>query len=240
MSSAVPKLDQRIARGEATREQILDAASQVLSEEGGAGATTRAVADRAGVRLSLVHYHFGSKGGLLAELLERENAHLLERQESLYAGPEPLAEKWRTACAYLREDLRSGYVRILWELWAASLADEELAQRWREAMAGWRGLLEAVAERWAADRGLHLPVPARALATLVANAFQGAEVEILAGVSEQQAPHIEALEAIGALIEWFEHIHADAAPPASIMSAPKPPVRPQGSRGKHPPAVGAK
>ena len=222
MSSALPKLDQRIARGEATREQILDAASQVLREEGGAGATTRAVADRAGVRLSLVHYHFGSKGGLLAELLERENAHLLERQESLYAGPEPLAEKWRTACAYLREDLRSGYVRILWELWAASLADEELAQRWREAMAGWRGLLEAVAERWAADRGLHLPVPARALATLVANAFQGAEVEILAGVSEQQAPHIEALEACAALIEWFEHIHLDAVHSPSTVLAPIP------------------
>ena len=135
MSSALPKLDQRIARGEATREQILDAASQVLREEGGAGATTRAVADRAGVRLSLVHYHFGGKGGLLAELLERENSRLLERQKSLYAGPEPLAEKWRPACGYLREDLRSGYVRILWELWAASLADEELARRWRGDLA---------------------------------------------------------------------------------------------------------
>src|SRR5919108_6565433 len=132
MSSALRKLDQRIARGEATREQILDAAGQVLSAEGGAAATTRAVAQRAGVRLSLVHYHFGGKGGLLAELLERENSRLLERQQSLYAGPEPLSEKWRTACAYLREDLRSGYVRILWELWAASLADEALARRWRE------------------------------------------------------------------------------------------------------------
>jgi hypothetical protein len=93
---------------------------------------------------------------------------------------------------------------VLWELWATGLADEALAQRWREAMAGWRTLLEEVAERWAAERGLELPLPPRALATLVANAFQGAEVEMLAGVSEEQAPHLEALEACADLIEWFE------------------------------------
>jgi AcrR family transcriptional regulator len=201
MSSAV---DLRVARGEATREQILEAASEVLRSQGGAATTTRAVAERAGVQLSLVHYHFGGRGGLLAALLERENVRLLERQQDLYAAAEPLAEKWRTACAYLREDMRSGYVRVLWELWAVGLADEELARRWREAMAGWRTMLGQVAEDWAAQHDLQLPLPPRALATLVANAFQGAEVEILAGVSEDEAPHLEALEACAELIEWFE------------------------------------
>jgi hypothetical protein len=93
---------------------------------------------------------------------------------------------------------------VLWELWAAGLADEELAGRWRDAMAEWRTLLRDVAERWAAEHGLELPLPAPALATLIANAFQGAEVEILAGVSEEEAPHLEALEACADLIEWFE------------------------------------
>jgi AcrR family transcriptional regulator len=204
MSSVPERLDRRLVRGEATREQILDAAAEVLRVEGSAATTTRAVAEQAGVRLSLVHYHFGGKGRLLAELLERENAKLLARQQALYAGPEPLAEKWRTACGYLREDLRSGYARILWELWATGLADETLAERWREAMAGWRTLLERVAEQWAAERGLELPLPPRALATIVANVFQGAEVEILAGVSEREAPHLEALEGCADLIEWFE------------------------------------
>jgi AcrR family transcriptional regulator len=204
VSSPAPKIDQRVVRGRATREQILDAAAGVLQSEGGAGATTRAVADAADVRLSLVHYHFGGKGGLLGALLERENTRLLERQEALYAGPGRLADKWRTACAYLREDLRSGYARVLWELWSAGLADEELARRWREAMAGWRTLLERVLERWAAEHRLELPLSPRALATLVANAFQGAEVEILAGVAEHEAPHLEALEAVADLIAWYE------------------------------------
>ena len=204
MSSAAERVDQRLVRGEATRELILDAAAELLGGEGSAATTTRAVAERAGVRLSLVHYHFGGKGALLAELLARENAKLLTRQQALYAGPEPLAEKWRTACRYLREDMRSGYARVLWELWATGLADEELAQRWRESMADWRTLLEEVAERWAGEHELELPLRPRALATLVANAFQGAEIEILAGVSEKEAPHLEALEACADLIEWFE------------------------------------
>src|SRR2546429_9877652 len=166
MSRSAPNVDMRRARGEDTRAQILDAAREVLAEHGYASTTTRGIAEVAGVQPSLVHYHFGGKQQLLAAVLARENAQLLERQRDMFAGPGPLAEKWLTACAYLREDLRSGYVRILWELWAAGLADEALARLWREAMAGWRGLLESVAERWVAEVGIELPLSTPALATL--------------------------------------------------------------------------
>jgi AcrR family transcriptional regulator len=209
MASPAAKVDLRKARGAETRTQILDAARRALAEHGYAGTTTRGVAERAGVPLSLVHYHFGGKQQLLAAALDRENERLLERQRGLYGGPGPLAEKWRTACAYLRDDLRCGYVRILWELWAAGLADRELAARWRDALAGWRDLLTRVAEEWSRERGLELPLPARALATLVVNAFQGAEAEILAGVTEEEAPHLEALEGCASLIERAERTSHD-------------------------------
>jgi hypothetical protein len=71
-------------------------------------------------------------------------------------------------------------------------------------MAAWRVLLERVVADWAAKTGVELPMSARAIATLVANAFQGAEVEILAGVPEEQAPHYEALESVGVLIARLE------------------------------------
>jgi AcrR family transcriptional regulator len=138
MSSPARKVDLRRARGDDTRVQILAAARDALAENGAAATTTRAIAERAGVQLSLVHYHFGGKQQLLAAVLDLENERLLERQRELFAGPDTLAEKWRSACAYLRDDLGSGYVRILWELWAAGLDDEELAARWRGAIAGWR------------------------------------------------------------------------------------------------------
>src|SRR6266480_906960 len=209
VSSPAKKVDLRRARGEDTRVLILDAARDALAEDGYARTTTRAIADRADVQLSLVHYHFRGKQHLLAEVLKRENERLLERQRALFAGPETLAEKWRTACAYLSEDLRSGYVRILWELWAVGLADGELAGHWRDAIAGWRNLLTGVAEECKAELDFDLPISPRALATLVGNAFLGAEAEILAGVTEQEAPHVAALESIGELIDWAERRSRD-------------------------------
>jgi AcrR family transcriptional regulator len=204
VSSGAKAVDQRVARGDATREQILAAARAILAADGYTGTSTRAVAERAGVQLSLVHYHFGGKRGLLAAVLEYENDRLVERQRELFAKREPLADKWRTACAYLQEDLRSGYVRILWELWAAGLIDDDLARRWRDAMAEWRVLLEGAVSEWSSTAGIELPMAPRALATLVANVFQGAEVEILAGVPEEEAPHYEALEAVGGLLARLE------------------------------------
>jgi AcrR family transcriptional regulator len=198
------RVDGRAVRGAETRLRILDAAREVLAERGYSGASTRAVADRAGVPLSLVHYHFGDKRSLLVDVLERENDRLLERQQALYDEPGRLAEKWRTACAYLDEDIRSGYVRVLWELWAAGLADDALAERWRAATAGWRDLLTSVFERWAEQIDRELPFRPRALASLVANVFQGMEVELLAGVSEDDSPHREVLEVLGDLIARTE------------------------------------
>jgi AcrR family transcriptional regulator len=197
-------VDKRAVRGQETRLRILDAARQVLLEHGAGGTSTRAVADEAGVPLSLVHYHFGGKQALLMAVLERENAELLERQHALYAQPGPLAEKWRTACDFLDEDVRSGFVRVLWELWAAGLADDDLKASWRTAIAGWRDLLASVFEQWGHQLSDDLPLSPRATATLVAYLFHGIEVELLAGVRPQEAPHREVLEAFGDMIERAE------------------------------------
>ena len=198
------RTDGRAVRGAETRAKILDAAREVLTEHGYSGTSTRAVAERAGVPLSLVHYHFGDKRSLLVDVLEHENERLLVRQAALYAEPGPLAPKWRKACKFLDEDLRSGYVRVLWELWAAGLADETLAERWRAATAGWTELIASVFEEWAAGLEVELPLPPRALASLVSNIFHGIEVQVLAGVGDDVAPHREVLATLGDLIAAAE------------------------------------
>jgi AcrR family transcriptional regulator len=195
--------DGRLARGRATRAQLLAAAADVLGERGFAAASMRVVAERAGVRLSLVQYHFGTRQGLLVAVLADQTERLLARQAAMFADGRPFSEQWRTACEYLREDIRTGYVRILWELWAASLADEALAEQWRATQRGWRGLILERLERCEAE-GVRLPMSARALATLIANLFEGAETEILGGVGEDEAPHLEALLACADLLARLE------------------------------------
>lgn len=199
-----PRPDQRLERGRSTRAQLLVAAAEVLSEQGHTAASMRAVADRAGTRLSLVQYHFGSKQKLFLAVLDDLTGQLLERQRSMFGDGRPFAEQWRTACDYLREDIRSGYVRILWELWAAGLADPELAAHWQATQRGWRELIVERLERWQAECDVELPMRPRALAALIGNLFEGAEAEILAGVPEQESPRLEALEACAVLIAGAE------------------------------------
>ena len=51
------------------REQILDAAAALFSETGFSGSSTRAIADRVGIRQQSLYYHFAGKDEILAELL---------------------------------------------------------------------------------------------------------------------------------------------------------------------------
>jgi hypothetical protein len=89
------------------------------------------------------------------------------------------------------------------------------ATRRGEALAGWRRLLEDVFAAWIEHLEVELPLSPRALTALVVNVFQGAEVEILAGVSEEEAPHLEALEACAVLIERAEQPYRSALAPAT-------------------------
>jgi AcrR family transcriptional regulator len=204
--------DKRRAKGIDKREQILDAAAIVIGRVGHAAASTRAVAAEADVPLSLVHYHFGSRGGLLASLLERENESLLARQRALFAEDRSLSRHWRAAAAVLDDDLESGYVRLLWELWAASLADPALAERWRGAVQGWIELIDETLGHWADSNGVALPLPSHLLASLVAIVYQGIEVDLLAAGGNDLRQHRELLTAIGDMIEAFERHVTTLAP----------------------------
>ncbi len=60
-----------------TRERILEAASEVFADRGFAGATTRAIAARAGVNVATLAWHFGDKQGLYDACLDRMYERLL-------------------------------------------------------------------------------------------------------------------------------------------------------------------
>jgi AcrR family transcriptional regulator len=188
----------------ATRAGILEAARRRLLNEGYARMSTRRVAEMAGVPLSQIHYHFGSKQQLILAVLADQNARLLERQQHLYSGPEPLWEQWTRACDYLEEDVESGYVRILQEMIAAGWSEPELAGSVRELLAGWYELLTGVAQREAVRVGGLGPFTPREVAALMALPFLGAEAMILLGFSESELPTRSALRKIGELIRGLE------------------------------------
>ena len=72
------------------RERILEAADTIFGEVGFDAATTREIAERAGVNKALIHYHFKSKQGLLACLLDRYYQKLGHALQEALAGEETL------------------------------------------------------------------------------------------------------------------------------------------------------
>ncbi|MBT2472760.1 TetR/AcrR family transcriptional regulator [Streptomyces sp. ISL-66] len=66
-----PRADQlRADSGRPPREELLYAAAELFTVKGYAATTTRAVAERAGMRQATMYHYFGGKEELLAELLE--------------------------------------------------------------------------------------------------------------------------------------------------------------------------
>ena len=73
-----------LAKKVETSTSLLEAAKKVLRQNGHSGLSTRDVAAAAGVPLSQIHYHFGSKQGLMLALFDYLNAQLLDRQNAMF------------------------------------------------------------------------------------------------------------------------------------------------------------
>jgi AcrR family transcriptional regulator len=187
-----------------TRTQIIGAARRRLLADGYAGLSTRKVAEEAGVPLSQLHYHFGSKRGLILALFEMENRRRLERQTQMYAEDEPLWKRYERACDFLEDDLDSGYVRVLQEMIAVGWSNPEIRDAVRELLGGWYVLLIEVARDAERRHGRLGPFTAEEVATLVGNAFVGSEALLLLGFDRQVLPIRSALRRIGVLIRELE------------------------------------
>lgn len=204
------KAKQATARKVETDISLLEAARKVLYEKGYASLSTRDVAAAAGVPLSQIHYHFGSKQGLVLALFEYLNAQLLGRQGALFGDPSlKLSEQWDRACDYLEDDIQSGYVRILQEMIAASWADPEVASTVRTGLMGWIDLIVGAARKAAGEVGGLGPFSPEEIGALVANAFIGAEGLYLLGVEPAGSPVRLGLRRVGDLLRTLE-AHAAA------------------------------
>lgn len=191
-------------RASDTRQRILEAAETILRSEGYQALSTRHVALTSGVPLSQIHYHFGSKDGLLVATLDHLDLTTLDRQRRMFSREEPLSLRWRRACDFLEEDIASGYVRLLQGCIALGWSNAAVAERVRSRLDRWAQLLTGVAEEAERQFGPLGPFTPAQLAELVGKAFLGAESALLLGIDETRQPIREALYRIGDLIQDLE------------------------------------
>ncbi len=114
-----------------TRDRLLDVAEELFAEKGISGTSLRLLTRTAAVNLASVHYHFGSKEGLVDAVLERRASALNRERLADLARIEASSDGSPPVDAILRAFVAPG-TRLL----------EELADR-RALIVRLRGRLEA-------------------------------------------------------------------------------------------------
>lgn len=217
MDKAPPRLLAEADRGE-TKSKLLDAAFRRLAAEGYAALSMREIARDAGVNHALINYHFRSKDQLVIAVLDEANRQLLARQQKMYRSPGAFAEKWAAAREFYKSDLASGFVRMQAELWAASLSNPGLREKFLPRLLAWKAVvLEAVTDalRTLKRCGVQLPPPftAEVIATWVSEFWLGMEFVDLLGAPESKPRSRAALDAMQTLLEQLDALAAKRQKP---------------------------
>jgi AcrR family transcriptional regulator len=103
-------------RWERRYREVLDAAATVFAEKGYAGASTRDIAERLGVRQASLYYYFASKEAALAAICELGVKDFIRNLEGIIASAFSAEERLHAAIANhltpLRSHPQADYIRV--------------------------------------------------------------------------------------------------------------------------------
>ncbi|MEU6284468.1 TetR/AcrR family transcriptional regulator [Streptomyces sp. NPDC047028] len=182
-------------RGLRRREQLTDAGVALLAEGGWPAVTTRAVAERAGAQVGLIHYHFGGLAGLHEAIARKAGDEVITPVlDALLEAPEPHAalETLRELVPATTGEGRT--LRLAVELMAGALRDPVLGEVLRDGLRQARVRIgERLAELYPSWSGAR-----RTGAAVVVTALLDGIV--LHQVLDASLPVDEALAAVGELL----------------------------------------
>jgi AcrR family transcriptional regulator len=109
--------------------RIVDAMRKSVAARGAAGSTFDQVAREAGVSRGLLHYHFGTKEKLLAEVVRRDAEIRLEHLGSELAKAATVADVITALVRSLEElvERDPGFVALMFELFTSGRRNPEIA-----------------------------------------------------------------------------------------------------------------
>jgi AcrR family transcriptional regulator len=127
-SAAAPTRSQ-LARSEATRARVLDAAVACIAEEGFQPTNLARIAERAGLTTGAIQHQFGDKAALLAAVVERGFERLVDRLARLPGGAAPLDERVTSLVRALWEGYDAATTRASLEILLAMRSDAAFHRR---------------------------------------------------------------------------------------------------------------
>jgi AcrR family transcriptional regulator len=185
----------RTAKGEATRQRIIDAAADLMRLKGVGNTTLDDVVVASQTSKSQLYNHFSNKGELTRAVVQRWGERRLEQQEGDLKRLDSIRglERWRDAMVQRNTVVGGAHGCILGSL-SIEVADhdDEARETLRAHFQTWERLLADGLERMRAKGILTADADTEALATGVMAALQGGY--LLAQTAHDSAPMAVALD----------------------------------------------
>jgi AcrR family transcriptional regulator len=160
-----------------TRLSLIEAASDLLADEGFPAISARRIASRAGLKPQLVHYYFRSMEELVVTVFYQSSARYLALLEEALSSPRPLHAVWELN-SHIPEAKR------VFEFVALSKQYPLLRQEMREAGERFRSLHVQAIEKAYAENGILEPeISPPVLATLMSAVARNLLIEEQVGVA---------------------------------------------------------
>lgn len=195
------------ARGSRSRLKLIEAAYDLLGEEGYHAFSARRVAQKAGLKPQLVHYYFRSMEELVVAVFQRSSAEYFRLHDEALSSRNPLRALWA-----LNSNLPEG--KRMTEYIALGKVYPALREAMRESGESFRQLQIEAMERIYAERGFdQMVIGPRGLVLLMSAVARNFVIEGEAGV---ELAHAEVRDLIAKFLDHFDPLDDDALAVAQL------------------------
>jgi AcrR family transcriptional regulator len=184
--------------------RIVDAMRASVARRGVAGSTFDHVAREAEVSRGLLHYYFGTKERLLAEVVRRDCDLRMQAIDEQLAGARSADDVVDGLVASLKEMVvdDSAFITLVFELFTLSRRNEEIAAEFVELLRRTRDHVAGLLAEKEAAGVLRLHAPADAVADVLFAMADGVAMRMLTEADRDFGPSVLAgVRAVRALID---------------------------------------
>lgn len=184
-----------------SRLRLIEAASELLADQGYQAISARRIADKAGLKPQLVHYYFRSMEELVVAVYQRSSASYFRLHDQALSSPHPLRALWELN-SHIPEARRMTEFIALGKLYPALRAEM------RRTGENYRRLQIEAIERIFAERKIDDPwIAPDTLATLMSAIARNLVIEGEVGVS---LGHTGLLELVEKMLDDFDPVEPAA------------------------------
>ncbi|MBW8754054.1 MAG: TetR/AcrR family transcriptional regulator [Sphingomonadales bacterium] len=188
------------ARGSRSRLRLIEAAYDLLGEEGYHTFSARQVAQRAGLKPQLVHYYFRSMEELVIAVFQRSSAKYFSLHDEALSSRHPVRALWALNCNLPEGKRMTEYV-ALGKVYPA------LREEMRQSGESFRRMQIEAMERIYAERGFDaVTIGPRGLVLLMSAVARNFVIEGEVGVT---LAHEEVQALIARLLDHFDPLDED-------------------------------